>query len=241
MRLDLALFERGLARSRTDAKALITEGAVKVDGSQVLKASFETSDDAVIEVKAEIRRYVSRGGLKLEAALDEFKINPAGRMCIDVGASSGGFTDCLLQRGAVSVAAVDSGSGQMVQTLRDDMRVQVVENYNARYIKREDFDGLFSLAVMDVSFISATYIIEGLRSVLTEGADFVCLVKPQFEVGRALVGKGGIVKDEKVRLSAVKKVIDFAESNGFFALGYIKSPIKGGDGNTEFLVHFKAR
>lgn len=241
MRLDLALFERGLARSRTDAKALITEGAVKVDGSQVLKASFETSDDAVIEVKAEIRRYVSRGGLKLEAALDEFKINPAGRMCIDVGASSGGFTDCLLQRGAVSVAAVDSGSGQMVQTLRDDMRVQVVENYNARYIKREDFDGLFSLAVMDVSFISATYIIEGLRSVLTEGADFVCLVKPQFEVGRALVGKGGIVKDEKVRLSAVKKVIDFAESNGFSAHGYIKSPIKGGDGNTEFLVHFKAR
>ena len=241
MRLDTALFERGLARSRTDAKALITEGAVKVDGSQVLKASFETSDDAVIEVKAEIRRYVSRGGLKLEAALDGFNIDPKERTCIDVGASSGGFTDCLLQRGAVSVAAVDSGSGQIAETLRANSRVRVIEGYNARYINPDDFDGLFSLAVMDVSFISATYIIAGLRSVLAEGADFVCLVKPQFEVGRALVGKGGIVKDEKARLSAVKKVIDFAESNGFFTLGYIKSPIKGGDGNTEFLVHFKAR
>ena len=241
MRLDTALFERGLARSRTDAKALITEGAVKVDGIQILKPSFETTDNSVIEVQTEIRKYVSRGGLKLEAALDGFNIDPKERMCIDVGASSGGFTDCLLQRGAASVTAVDSGSGQMVESLRADSRVRVVENYNARYIKQDDFDGLFSLAVMDVSFISATYIIEGLRSVLTEGADFVCLVKPQFEVGRALVGKGGIVKDEKVRLSAVKKVIDFAESNGFFALGYIKSPIKGGDGNTEFLVHFKAR
>ena len=241
MRLDIALFERGLARSRTDAKALITEGAVKVDGSQVLKASFETSDDAVIEVKAEIRRYVSRGGLKLGAALDYFNISPADKTCIDVGASSGGFTDCLLQRKAAFVTAVDSGSGQIAETLRTDSRVRVVENYNARYIKPDDFDVLFSLAVMDVSFISATYIIGGLRSVLALDADFVCLVKPQFEVGRAFVGKGGIVKDEKARLSAVKKVIDFAESNGFFALGYIKSPIRGGDGNTEFLVHFKAR
>ena len=241
MRLDLALFERGLARSRTDAKSLITEGAVKVDGIQILKPSFETTDNSVIEVQTEIRKYVSRGGLKLEAALDGFNIDPKERTCIDVGASSGGFTDCLLQRGAASVTAVDSGSGQMVESLRADSRVRVVENYNARYIKQDDFDGLFSLAVMDVSFISATYIIAGLRSVLTEGADFVCLVKPQFEVGRALVGKGGIVRDEKVRLSAVKKVIDFAESNGFSALGYIKSPIKGGDGNTEFLVHFKAR
>ena len=241
MRLDVFIAESGLAKSRTDAKNFILGGHVRVDGKMVVKPSLEVSPEERVEVDTSSKKYVSRGGLKLEAALDAFVIDPRGKRCIDVGASSGGFTDCLLQRGAASVVAVDSGSGQMAESLRRDSRVVTVENYNARYMKGEDVGGDFELAVMDVSFISATYIIGALRGVLAAGADFVLLVKPQFEVGRASLGKGGIVKDEKARLSALKKVVDFAGENGFSVLGSIKSPITGGDGNTEFLVHFKAR
>ena len=233
MRLDVFIAESGLAKSRTDAKNFILGGHVRVDGKMVVKPSLEVSPEERVEVDTSSKKYVSRGGLKLEAALDAFMIDPRGKRCIDVGASSGGFTDCLLQRGAASVVAVDSGSGQMAESLRRDSRVVTVENYNARYMKGEDVGGDFELAVMDVSFISATYIIGALRGVLVAGADFVLLVKPQFEVGRASLGKGGIVKDEKARLSALKKVVDFAGENGFSVLGSIKSP--------EFLVHFKAR
>ncbi len=241
MRLDLFIHERGDAASRTEAKGFITRGYVKVDGKIVLKPSLEVEEGSHVEVDTSGKKYVSRGGLKLEAALDAFGIDPTGRVCIDVGASSGGFTDCLLQRGAFHVTAVDSGTGQMAESLRSDGRVTSVENYNARYMKSEDFPHSYSLAVMDVSFISATYIIPALRTVLNSGSDFVCLVKPQFEVGRAGLGKGGIVKDEGLRLSALRKVTDFAEQNGISLLGTIKSPIKGGDGNTEYLVHFKVR
>ena len=237
MRLDLYLFEKGLAHSRTFAKTLIADGKVAVEGKIVIKPAFEVDDNSAVSVENE-DFYVSRGAYKLEGAAREFDFEIAGRKCIDVGASSGGFTDYLLKGGAEHVIAVDSGSGQLAECLRDDDRVTVFENYNARYMKREDFEYSPELAVMDVSFISATYIIPALYNVLTGGADFICLIKPQFEVGRAFVGKGGIVKDEKARRSAVEKVTSFAESVGFITKGVIKSPIEGGDGNVEYLAHF---
>ncbi|MBQ7333320.1 MAG: TlyA family RNA methyltransferase, partial [Clostridia bacterium] len=199
MRLDLYLSENGYAKSRTEAKNLITDGAVKVSGTVVTKPSLEVVLGAQIEITKEASKYVSRGGLKLEQALRVFGISPLGRLCIDIGASSGGFTDCLLQSGANHVIAVDSGTMQLVESLREDTRVTVRENFNARYMKPEDFEFTPSLAVMDVSFISATYIIKGIFDVLSEDSDFICLVKPQFEVGRKLLGKGGIVKSEKDR------------------------------------------
>ncbi len=241
MRLDVFIFERGDANSRTEAKNFISSGAVKVDGKLVTKPSFDVTEEDTVEVDRSSKKYVSRGGLKLEAALLEFKVSPLGKKCIDVGASSGGFTDCLLQNGALSVTSVDSGTAQLSSALKNDNRVTSIENFNARYMSPDDFGGeFFDMAVMDVSFISATYIIPSVRSVLTRGADFICLVKPQFEVGRAALGKGGIVKDEKQRLSALKKVLNFAKTSGFEVVSYIISPIKGGDGNTEFLVRFKA-
>lgn len=239
MRLDLYLFEKAYTKSRTDAKNLIIGAMVKVNGKVVTKPSFEIYDNALIEVDTTGRRYVSRGGLKLEAALKAFDVDPSYRVCLDVGASSGGFTDCLLKNGAAHVIAVDSGSGQLAEELRLDQRVTVFENYNARYMKLADFSLSPTLAVMDVSFISATYIIPALSEVLSTGSDFICLVKPQFEVGRAFIGKGGVVKDDKAREMAVNKVTEFAKNYGFTALGVIKSPITGGDGNLEYLVHFK--
>ncbi|MBR2465804.1 MAG: TlyA family RNA methyltransferase [Clostridia bacterium] len=241
MRIDLFIFERGYAESRTEAKGFIVGGHVKVNGRTVTKPSFEVNESDVIEVDKSSKKYVSRGGFKLEAALGAFDVSPRGKRCIDVGASSGGFTDCLLQNGAESVTAVDSGSGQMAASLRADARVNCIENFNARYMSKDDFGEPFDMAVMDVSFISATYIIPALREVLSEEADFICLVKPQFEVGRSALGKGGIVKSQAARESALKKVVDFAKSVGFSAVDNIESPIKGGDGNTEYLVHFKAR
>jgi len=238
MRLDIYLCDNGFAHSRTFAKALVVEGKVTVNGKCVTKPSFEVEGEAEISVDSE-EIYVSRGAYKLEGAAREFDFSISGKKCIDVGASSGGFTDYLLKNGADHVIAVDSGSGQLAQSLRDDKRVTVFENYNARYMKRSDFDYSPELAVMDVSFISATYIIPVLYEVLKTGADFICLIKPQFEVGRAAIGKGGVVKDESARLYAVEKVTAFAKSVGFECLKTIKSPIKGGDGNVEFLAHFK--
>ena len=239
MRIDVSLCERGLTKSRTEAKSLILSGAVAVNGKVVLKPSFDVLDGDDIAVDLSNNKYVSRGGIKLEGALREFKIDPSGRIAVDVGASSGGFTDCLLQNGAIHVIAVDSGSGQIASKLRNDDRVSVFENYNARYMKSEDFEYTPSLAVMDVSFISATYIIPAVYNVLSANGDFICLIKPQFEVGKSNIGKGGIVKDDKARASAVKKVTDFALSQGFSVIAVIQSPIKGGDGNVEFLAHFK--
>lgn len=240
MRLDVYLFETGLARSRTEAKTLITDGFVKISGKQITKPSFEIDDTCPeIEINRESVKYVSRGGLKLEAALLAFPITVKEKIAIDVGASSGGFTDCLLQNGAKRVIAVDSGTMQLVDSLRCDPRVTVMENYNARYMKRSDFDTVPSLAVMDVSFISATYIIPAVYRLLSSDSDFVCLVKPQFEVGKAGLSKGGIVKNEKLRREALEKVVEFAKSIGFEYISYIKSPIQGGDGNEEYLVHFR--
>ena len=239
MRLDLYLSESGLAKSRTEAKALITDGLVKISGVTVTKPSYDVADGADIEINRETLKYVSRGGYKLEGALLAFEASPAGKLCIDIGASSGGFTDCLLQNGASRVIAVDSGTMQLVENLRKDPRVTVKENFNARYMKSTDLEFIPNFAVMDVSFISATYIIPAIYEVLAESSDFICLVKPQFEVGRALLGKGGIVRNENHRKMALDKVIEFAKSCGFEYISYTDSPILGGDGNKEYLVHFK--
>ncbi len=239
MRLDLYIFENGLAESRTEAKNFVTSGSVSVDGKVITKPSYDILGERKVEVDREAKKYVSRGGLKLEGALDSFGIDVRGRLAVDIGASSGGFTDCLLKRGALRVIALDSGKDQLVSSLRKDERVISIENYNARYIKKEDLEFVPDLAVMDVSFISATYIIEPLASCLAEGADFICLIKPQFEVGRASVGKGGIVKSERDRQRAVERVTLFASSKGFKVKNVIESPIKGGDGNTEYLAHLR--
>ena len=239
MRIDVYLAESGIVSSRTEAKSFITEGAVSVDGKIISKPSFDVSGkEDKIFVDLSVKKYVSRGGLKLKGALTEFCVEVEGKLCLDIGASSGGFTDCLLKEGAQHVIAVDSGVDQIVASLRADDRVTVIENYNARYMQPKDFEYIPQIAVMDVSFISATLIIPSLYNVLAEGGDFICLIKPQFEVGRSGVGKGGIVKDAKIRAKAVDNVIDFARANGFILKSILESPIKGGDGNTEFLAHF---
>ena len=242
MRIDVYLSDTGILSSRTEAKKFIDEGAVFVDGVQITKPSFDiTGLEDKIYVDRSVKKYVSRGGIKLKGALSAFNVCVSGRKCLDIGASSGGFTDCLLQEGAEHVIAVDSGSGQIVNSLRIDKRVTVKENYNARYMSIGDLEYSPELAVMDVSFISATYIIPSVYEVLAEDGEFICLIKPQFEVGKHGLGKGGIVRDSKVRDSAVDKVVKFAENRGFTVQSVIQSPIKGGDGNVEFLAHFIKR
>lgn len=241
MRLDVYLTERSLVDSRTDAKGFILTGAVIVNGKVVTKPSFDVDGSEEISVDKSSKRYVSRGGLKLEAALDSFNIDVSGVKAIDVGASSGGFTDCLLKRGAYHVIAVDSGSGQMVDSLRQDSRVTVIENFNARYMSSSDFEYAPDFAVMDVSFISAKLIIPAVSSVLTPGGGFICLIKPQFEVGRSGLNKKGIVKNDALRKSAVDDVVAFARPCRFDLLGLIQSPVIGGDGNIEYLAYFIKR
>lgn len=238
MRLDSYLAEtRGISRSR--AKALIEEGSVTVDGKCIKKPSFALEDGVAYDVILDESTipYVSRGGLKLEGALDAFKVDPNGRVCADIGASTGGFTDCLLKRGAAKVYAVDSGTDQLVPVLKNDPRVVSIEQFNARNLTSETFDEACALAVADLSFISQTYVIGGIASVLSVGGEYVGLIKPQFECGREAVGKGGIVKNPKDHLYAIKKVISSALEACFDVLDVIKSPIKGGDGNVEFLLH----
>lgn len=239
MRIDVYLAEQGLCSSRTEAKSLIQAGAVSVDGVVIGKPSYEVVEGSNVLVDSSYKKYVSRGGLKLEGALSAFNVEIDGRLALDVGASSGGFTDCLLSYGAVHVIAVDSGSGQMAASLRVDPRVTTIENFNARYMSRDDLEYVPEVAVMDVSFISARLILPAVYNCLAYGGDFICLIKPQFEVGRSGVGKGGIVKDEKLRRQAVSDVCDVAKALGFTVVGVIKSPIEGGDGNVEFLAHFK--
>lgn len=238
MRIDAYLASSGLLASRTEAKRYIENGLVFVNGKAVTKPSYDVDEENhEITILEEEKSFVGRGGIKLDGALDSFSISVKGKRCLDVGASSGGFTDCLLQRGAEHVIAVDSGRGQLVESLRSDSRVTSIEGYNARYMSPKDFDYAPELAVMDVSFISATYIIPALSAVLPTGADFVLLIKPQFEVGRELVGKGGIVKSEKARQMAIEKVTDCAKGFSFEIRALIESPIRGGDGNVEYLAH----
>ena len=239
MRIDVFLANSGILQSRTEAKKFIENGWVFVDSKPVDKPSMDVSgvEDRVF-VDLSQKQFVSRGGIKLNGALKAFNVDPHGKKCLDIGASSGGFTDCLLQQGASHVIAVDSGYGQIAQCLRENDRVTVIENYNARYMKPTDFSYVPELVVMDVSFISATYIIPQIYECLCESGEFICLIKPQFEVGKDGLGKGGVVKDSKVREQAFRRVLDFAGQQGFSLRGTIESPIRGGDGNIEYLAYF---
>ena len=240
MRLDVFLTEKGFTASRTEAKNFITSGAVKICGAVITKPSYDVDEEeSDVRIDRSVKKYVGRGGYKLEGALADFKIDVKGRFAIDIGASSGGFTDCLLKNEVSHVICVDSGSGQLSESLQNDTRVTSIENYNARYMMREDFDYVPNLAVMDVSFISATYIIPAVYNILSENSDFIFLIKPQFEVGKSGVGKGGIVKSEKIRQSAVDKVTEFAKNVGFEVVKVVKSSIEGGDGNIEYLAHLR--
>ena len=238
MRIDVYLVENGFCESRSRAARLISEGKVVLDGKSVTKASLDVSGDGHSVLITEEERYVGRGGLKLEGALSRFAIDVAGKKCIDVGASTGGFTDCLLQSGAAHVCAVDSGRGQLHKKLLEDERVTSLEGFNARELDPESF-GHFDLAVMDVSFISQTLIHRPLSNVLHQGAIFISLIKPQFEAGKSALGKGGIVKKPDDRYAAILRVIESASQCGFSLEGIMRSPIDGGDGNREYLAVFK--
>lgn len=234
-RLDLLVVERGLAESREKAQALILAGQVLVNGQKADKAGANIGVDATIEVLAQ-PRYVGRGGLKLEAALDRFEISPTGKICLDIGSSTGGFTDCLLQRGAARVYAIDVGTGQLDWKLRNDPRVIVQEQVNARYLTRDQVPQPIALAVCDVSFISITMILPALAGLLAEDAEMVILVKPQFELDRDQVGKGGIIRDPALHHRACQRV-EKAVQQLAFQTQIIPSPILGAEGNREFLLH----
>ena len=238
-RLDKLIVERGLAESRTRAQALILAGQVLVAQQRADKPGQMVDTALDIRLKGEMPRYVSRGGLKLEAALGAFHLDVAGQTCLDVGASTGGFTDCLLQHGAARVWAIDVGHNQLAWKLRQDPRVVVVEGQNAREFSPEQFPALFDLATVDVSFISLAKIFPALAPCLAEGAPAVALVKPQFEVGRGEVGKGGIVRDMAQHARVVEEVNASARSLGLRVRGVTDSPIKGADGNREFLALYE--
>jgi 23S rRNA (cytidine1920-2'-O)/16S rRNA (cytidine1409-2'-O)-methyltransferase len=240
-RIDKLLFERGLADSRSKAQALVMAGVVLVDEKRVEKASESFVPEAVIRIKGDSpeARYVSRGGLKLEAALREFAVDPTGFVCLDIGASTGGFTDCLLQHGADRVVAIDAGTNQIVWKLREDPRVDVREQTNARELAPTDFESLFDLIVLDVSFISVTKIIPVLPPLLKDRGLVIILIKPQFEVGRGEVGKGGIVRDTEKHERVVEEVNASASSFGLRLMGAIDSPITGAEGNKEFLGFYE--
>lgn len=238
-RIDKLLVDRGLAESRTRAQAMVMAGIVLVNEQRVEKPSQQFASDTSIRIKGgddPTSRYVGRGGLKLEAALREFQIDVSGFVCLDVGASTGGFTDCLLQHGAKKVVAIDVGHNQIDWRLRNDPRVEVREGVNARYLQPEDFGETFDLAVMDVSFISATKVLPAIVP-LVHGP-IITLIKPQFEVGRGEVGGGGIVRDAGKRARAVEDVNHAARELGLEVKGVIQSPIEGAEGNVEFLALF---
>jgi 23S rRNA (cytidine1920-2'-O)/16S rRNA (cytidine1409-2'-O)-methyltransferase len=235
MRLDQLLLDRGLAESREKAQALILAGQVLVNGQKAGKPGHSAPRDSYLELLDRMP-YVSRGGYKLAAALDHWAIDVEGRVCLDVGASTGGFTDCLLQRGAARVWSIDVGRGQLDWKLRNDPRVVVREGMNARSLPAEDFPVKFHLAVCDASFISATLLIPAMAPLLAPRGEFVILVKPQFEVGRGRVGKGGIVRDPELHLAACDRVRAAVQAQGFHSR-LIASPILGAEGNREFLLH----
>jgi 23S rRNA (cytidine1920-2'-O)/16S rRNA (cytidine1409-2'-O)-methyltransferase len=240
MRVDLFLTEKGYISSRKKAQTLIDEGKVSIDGRIVKKASQPIDDgEHTVEImQSDEVRFVGRGGLKLEAALDAFGVDANGKTALDIGASTGGFTDCLLQRGAQKVYAIDAGVGQLAASLLSNPAVISIEKMNARNLLPEHIDNTRAdLIVMDVSFISATYIIPQFPALMNEGGEAICLVKPQFEVGRAMIGKGGIVRDPSAHASAIKRVCTSAEGVGLYPVAIIPSPIEGGDGNREFLLH----
>lgn len=242
MRADVYLAAAGHVPSRKKAQDLIDAGAVRIDGEVVKKSSSPVNEAVAHTVEIEqIFKYVSRGGMKLEAALDAFSVNVNGKKAVDVGASTGGFTDCLLSRGARLVYSIDSGVGQLHPDIAANDRVVSIEGFNARYLTKETTDGECDVAVADVSFISQTYLIEPICEILSDGGVFISLIKPQFEAGRSALGKNGVVHNAAYRFLAVKRVMSYACEHGFDCLGLIRSPIEGGDGNREYLAYFVKR
>ncbi len=235
--MDRLLVERGLADSREKGQALILAGNVLVDEQKVEKCGARISPEATIRLLGEPMKYVSRGGLKLEAALDHFRADPAGKTCLDIGSSTGGFTDCLLQRGAARVFAVDAGTNQLDWRIRRDPRVAVLEKTNARYLTFDQIGAKVDLATMDVSFISATMILPALPPLLGPKAEVLVLVKPQFEVGRHQVGKGGVVRDARLHQEAVAKVSRKLLELGFGELASTECVLEGASGNREYFLH----
>ena len=240
-RIDKLLHERGFADSRSKAQAMVMAGVVLVDERRVEKPSEGFAADAKIRIKGDSpeSKYASRGGLKLEAALRDFNVDPSGYVCLDIGASTGGFTDCLLQHGANSVVAIDAGTNQIIWRLREDVRVEVREQTNARELRPGDFNSLFDLIVIDVSFISVTKILPVLPPLLKPSGRVLILIKPQFEVGKGEVGKGGIVREPEKHQRVIEEVNASAAEYGLKVHGVIDSPITGAEGNREFLALYE--
>ncbi len=238
-RLDVLLVNRNLAESREKAKAIIMSGIVYVDGQKEDKAGTMFEDTVSVEVRGHTLAYVSRGGLKLEKAMTHFGVTLNGKICMDVGASTGGFTDCMLQNGAVKVYSVDVGHGQLAWKLRNDERVVCMEKTNIRYVTPEDIPDRIQFASIDVSFISLTKVLGPVKELLTEDGQIVCLIKPQFEAGREKVGKKGVVREKSTHLEVIESVVAFAKSIGFGILNLEFSPIKGPEGNIEYLLYLQ--
>lgn len=238
-RLDVLLVKGGFAESREKAKAIIMSGNVFVNNNREDKAGQTFDEKAIIEVRGNTLKYVSRGGLKLEKAMANFEVSIDGKICMDVGASTGGFTDCMLQNGAVKVYSIDVGHGQLAWKLRQDEIVVCMEKTNIRYVTNEDIPDLIDFSSIDVSFISLTKVLGPVRNLLADNGQVVCLIKPQFEAGREKVGKKGVVRDKNVHIEVIEMVVEFAKSIGFNVLNLDFSPIKGPEGNIEYLLHIE--
>ncbi len=239
-RLDKLLVSKGLTKTRQQAQELISSGRISVNGLPADKASSMFAADCTVELQGDKCPYVSRGGIKLVHGLDFFSINPKGYICADIGASTGGFTDCLLQRGAQKVYAVDVGYGQLAWKLRNNSKVIVMERINARYLKKGDFPDPLNLAVIDAAFISLKLIIPPLLPLFENQISIVALIKPQFEVGKGKVGKGGVVRDSLLHQKVIEDIINFGQNLGLINRGVTPSPILGPKGNKEFLIYFSS-
>lgn len=240
-RLDVLLTEQGYADSRTKAQAIIMAGQVYVDGQKADKPGISYGENVAIEVRGDVCPYVSRGGLKLEKALRDFGVKPEGYVCSDSGASTGGFTDCLLQQGAKKVFAIDVGYGQLDWKIRSDPRVVVMERTNIRYVTPEELGESLDLSVIDVSFISLKIVLPTIKNLLKPDGQVLCLIKPQFEAGREKVGKKGVVRDPQTHQEVLNMFVELADQLGFHILGLTFSPVKGPEGNIEFLGHLTLR
>lgn len=238
-RLDLILFEKGLAESREKAKAIIMSGIVFVNNQKSDKPGNMVPEDAVVEVRGKTLPYVSRGGLKLEKAMSVFPIDLKDKISMDVGASTGGFSDCMLQNGASKVYAVDVGYGQLAYKLRIDNRIVNLERTNIRYLEKTQVPDIIEFASIDVSFISLKLVLPAIQKFLTDGSNVVCLIKPQFEAGKEFVGKNGVIRDKKVHQRVIEEVVTFAQNNGYEVLGLDYSPVKGPQGNIEYLLYLE--
>ena len=239
LRLDVAVYERGFAETREKAKAMIMAGSVYLNGQKALKGGVNIKETDVIEVRGAVNPFVSRGGLKLDKAMKSFGLDLTDCICMDIGASTGGFTDCMLTNGAKKVFAIDVGYGQLAWKLRCDERVVNLERTNFRYVTREQVPDEIDFASVDVSFISLKLILPVMHTLLKDGGRSVCLIKPQFEAGKENIGKKGVVRDKSVHADVVRNITDFAAENGFKVLGVNFSPIKGPEGNIEYLMHIE--